>query len=87
MNQTELLREQNVLRICENRMLRRIFGSKREEVTAGWRKLHNEEFHTRNLFFSPNTVLTKSRRIRLVKCVSRMGDIRNYYKILVGKPE
>jgi hypothetical protein len=49
--------------VFENRVLRRIFGPTRDEVTVGWRKLHNEEFH--NLYSSPNMVrLIKSRRMR-----------------------
>jgi hypothetical protein len=52
-----------MLRVFENRVLRRIFGSKRNEVTGGWRKLHNEELH--NLYPSPNTIrMIKSRRMR-----------------------
>jgi hypothetical protein len=56
------LREEHTLRVFENRMLR-IFGSKRDEVTGGWRKLHNEELH--NLYSSPSIIkMIKSRRIR-----------------------
>jgi hypothetical protein len=55
------LREEHRLRVFENRVLRRIFGLKRDEVIGGWRKLHNEEF--RNLYSSPNVVrMIKSRR-------------------------
>jgi hypothetical protein len=57
------LREELGLRVFENRMLRKIFGSKRDEVTGGWRKLHNEELH--DLYSSPNIVpMIKSRRMR-----------------------
>jgi hypothetical protein len=57
------LREEHKLRIFENRVLRRIIGPKRDEVTGGWRKLHNEELH--NLYSSPNTIrMLKSRRVR-----------------------
>jgi hypothetical protein len=56
----------------ENRVLRRIFGPKRDEVTGGWRKLHNEELH--NLYSSPSIIrMTKSRRMRLAGHVARMG--------------
>jgi hypothetical protein len=67
-------------------VLRRIFGPKRDEVTGGWRKLHNEELH--NLYSSPSIIrMTKSRRMRWAGHVARMGEKRNAYKILVGKPE
>jgi hypothetical protein len=57
------LREEHRLRVIENRVLRRIFGPKRDEVTKGWRKLHNEEFH--NLYSSPGVIrMIKSRRMR-----------------------
>jgi hypothetical protein len=68
----------------ENRVLRRIFGLKRYEVTGGWRKLHNEEL--RNLYFLPNRMI-KSRRMRWAGNVAQMGEKRNAYLILVGKPE
>jgi hypothetical protein len=72
--------------VFENRVLSRIFGAKREQVAGGWRKLHNEELH--NLYASPNIVrMIKSRRMRWVGQVAYMGEIRNSYKILVGKPE
>jgi hypothetical protein len=67
-------------------VLRGIFGPKRDEVTGGWRKLHNEELH--NLYSSPNiTRMFKSRKLRWVGHVARMGEKRNAYRILVGKPE
>jgi hypothetical protein len=70
----------------ENRVLRRIFGSKRGEVTEEWRKLHNEELH--NLYSSPNIIrMIKSRSMRLAGHVARMGEKRNAYRILMGKPE
>jgi hypothetical protein len=72
--------------VCENRVLRRIFGPKREEVAGGWRTLHNEELHS--LYTSPNVItVIRSRRMRWVGDVTRIGDIRNAYKILVGKTE
>jgi hypothetical protein len=56
-------REEHNPRVFENRVLRRIFGPKRDEVTVGWRKLHNEEL--RNFYSSPNTIrMIKSRRMR-----------------------
>jgi hypothetical protein len=67
-------------------VLRRIFGPRRDEETGVWRKLHNEELH--NLYSSPNIIRRiKSRRMRGVGHVARMGEKRNVYRILVGKPE
>jgi len=67
-------------------VLRRIFGPKREEVVGVWRKVHNEELH--NLCTAPNIVrVVKSRRMRRVGQVARMGEMRNAYKDLAGKPE
>jgi hypothetical protein len=72
--------------VFENRVLRRIFGPKRDDVTADWRKLHNEELH--NLNSSPNIIrMIKSRRMRWAGHVARMGQTRNAYRIVVGKPE
>jgi hypothetical protein len=74
------------LRVFENRVLTRIFGLKRDEVTGDSRKLHNEELH--NFYSSPNIIRTiKSRRMRWTGHVARMGEKTNAYKILVGKPE
>jgi len=81
-----ILREERRLRVFENRVLRRIFGPKRDEVTGEWRKLHNEELN--NLYSSPNIVrLIKSRRMRWAEHVARMGERRGVYKVLVGKPQ
>jgi hypothetical protein len=74
------LREEHTLRVFENRMLRRKFVPKRNEVTGGWRKLHSEELH--NLYSSPNI-----RRMRWVRHVVCKGEMRNAYRILVGRPE
>jgi hypothetical protein len=64
----------------------RIFGPKKDEETEGWRKLHNEELH--NLYASPSIIrMIKSRRMKWVGHVARMGARRNAYRILVGKPE
>jgi FKBP-type peptidyl-prolyl cis-trans isomerase (trigger factor) len=72
------------LRVIENRVLRRLFEQKRDEVTGEWRKLHYEELHT--LYFSPNIIRQiKSRRMRWAEYVAGMGEERNVYKILVGK--
>jgi hypothetical protein len=72
--------------VFENKVLRRIFGPRRDEVTGGWRKLHNEEL--RNLYSSPNIIgMIKSRRVRWAGHVARMGETRNAYRILVAKPE
>jgi hypothetical protein len=66
--------------------LRRIFGPKRDEVTGGWRKLHNEEFH--NLYSSPSIIrVIKSRKMRWAGHAAGMGARGNAYRILVGKPE
>jgi len=70
----------------ENRVLRRIFGPKRDEVPGEWRKLHNEELN--DLYCSPNNVrVIKSRRMRLAGNVARMGERRGVYRVLVGKTE
>jgi hypothetical protein len=80
------LKEEHGLRVFENRVLRRTFGPKRDEVTGDWRKLPNEKLH--NLYSSSNIIrLIKSRRIRWAGHVARMGEKRNAYRILVGKPE
>jgi hypothetical protein len=79
-------REEHKLRVSENRVLRKIFGPKRDRVTGGWRKLHNEEFH--NLYSSPSIiVIIKSRRMKWAGHVARIGDKRKVYRLLVGKPE
>jgi hypothetical protein len=67
-------------------VLRRIFGPKRDGVTGGWRKLHNEGLS--NLYSSPSVIrIIKSRRIKWAGHVARMGQKRNVYRLLVGKPE
>jgi hypothetical protein len=74
------------LRVFENRILRRTFGPKRDEVTGEWRKLHNEELH--NLYSSPDIIRQiKSRRMRWTGRVARMGEEKKVYKVSVGKPE
>jgi hypothetical protein len=80
------LREEHRLRVFGNRVLRIIFGPKRHEVTGEWGKLHNGELH--NLYSSPEIIRQiKSRRMRWVGHVARMGERRNVYRVLVGKPE
>jgi hypothetical protein len=79
------LREKNRLTMLENRVLSRIFVRKRDEVTRGWRKLHNEEL--RDLCSSPSIIrIIKSRRMRWAVHVARMGEKRDVYRLLVGKP-
>jgi len=74
------------LRVFENIVLRRIFGSRRVEVSEEWRRLHNEELN--DLYSSPNIVrVIKSRRKRWAGHVARMGEERGVYKVLVGKSE
>ena len=77
------LREVRTLRMFENRVLRRIFGPKRDEVTAEWRKLHNQDLN--DLHSSLNIVrVIKLRRMRLM---GHVAERRGIYKVLVGKPE
>jgi len=77
------LREERRLRVFENRVLSRVFGSKRDEVTAEWRKLHNEEL--RDLYSLPNIVrVLKSRRMRWAVHVARMGEGSGVHRVLVG---
>jgi hypothetical protein len=80
------IKEEHKLRVFENRVLRRIFGPKRDGVMGGWRNLHNEELH--NLYSSPSIIrIIKSRRIRWAGHVAQTGEKRNVYRLLVGKPE
>jgi hypothetical protein len=72
--------------VFENRVLRRIFRPKRDEVTGEWRKLHNEEL--RDLYSSPSLIrMIKSGRIKWTGHVARMGEKNTVFRILVGKPE
>jgi len=72
--------------VFENRVFRRIFGPKGDEVTGEWRKLHNEELNV--LHSSPSIVqMIKPKRMRWAGHVARMGEGRGVYRVLVGKPE
>ena len=78
--------EERRLRVFENRVLRRVFGPKRDEVIWEWRKLHKEEI--RDLYSLPNIVrVEKSRIMRWAGHVVRMGEGRGVHRVLVGKPE
>jgi hypothetical protein len=80
------IREEHRLRVFENRVLRRIFEQRRNKVTGEWRKLHNKEL--RDLYSSPSIIrIIKSRRIIWAGHVTRMGEKRNAYRLLLGKPE
>jgi hypothetical protein len=72
--------------VFENRVRRKIFGPKTDEVTGEWIKLHNEELH--DLYSSPNIVrVIKWKRMRWAGYVARMGEERGVYRVFVGKPE
>jgi len=80
------LREKRRLRVLENRVLRRIFGPKRDDVQGKLRKLHYEELN--NLYSTSNIVIVlKSRRMRWAENVAGMGERRGVYRVLVGNPE
>jgi hypothetical protein len=80
------LGEDHRMRVFENRVLRGIFGPKRDDVMEEWRKLHNEELH--NLYPSPDIIRQiRSRRMSWAGHVARMGEERKVYKVLVVKPE
>jgi hypothetical protein len=80
------LREERRLRVFENRVLRKVFGPKRNEVTGEWGKLHNEEMN--DLYSLANIMrVVKSRRMRWAEHVARMGEDRGMHRVLVGKPE
>ena len=80
------LREERRLRVFENRVLRRVFGPKRDEVTGEWRKLHKEEL--KDFYSLPNIVwVVKSRRMRWPGHVACMGEVRGVHRVLMGKPE
>jgi hypothetical protein len=80
------LREEHRLRVFENRVLRRIFGPKRDEVKGEWRKLHNDQL--RDLYSSPSIItIIKLRKMRWAGHVARMREKRNACRLFVGKPE
>jgi hypothetical protein len=80
------VKEEHKLRVFEKRALKRKYGPKRDGVTGGWRKLHNEELH--NIYSSPSIIrIIKSRRMRWAGHVARIREKRNVYRLLVGKPE
>jgi len=80
------LREERRLRVFQNRVLRRIYGPKRDKITREWRKLHNEELN--DLCFSLSNVwVIKLRRMGWARHVACMGDRRGIFRVLVGKPE
>ena len=79
------MKEEHRLRAFENKVLRRIFGLKRDTLTAEWRKLHSEELNDQHS--SPNIRVSKWRRMRWVGNVTCMGERRGAYRISVGKPE
>ena len=81
-----MLKEERRLMVFENRVLRRIFGPKRDEVTRDWKKLHNEELNDLNSSSNICRVI-KSRRMRLAGHLARIGQRRGLYGVLVGKPE
>jgi hypothetical protein len=78
------LREESRLRVFENKMLRRIFGPKRDEVTGEWRRLHNKELYAP--YSSPDIIrVIKTRRLGWAGHVARMGERRGAYRALVGE--
>ncbi|KAJ4431659.1 hypothetical protein ANN_20258 [Periplaneta americana] len=82
---TLTLREEQRLRVFENKVSRKIFGAKRDEISREWRKLHNAELHA--LYSSPDIIRNiKSRRLRWAGHVACMGETRNAYRVLVGRP-
>ena len=80
------LRDERRLRVFENRVVRRVFGPKRDEVTGEWRKLHKKKLS--DLYSLPNIVrVVKSRRMRWTRHVARMREGRVVHRVMVGKPE
>jgi hypothetical protein len=80
------LKDESRLRVFENKVLRRIFGPRKGEITGKWRRLHNKELYA--LYSSPNIIrVMKPRRLRWTGHVARMGERRSAYRALVGKPE
>ena len=80
------LREEQRFRVFKNKVLRKIFGTKREEITGEWRKLHNADLHT--LYSSHNIIRNiKSRRLRWAGHIAHMEESKNAYRDLVGRHE
>ena len=80
------LANEHKLRVFENKVLRKIYGPKRDEITGEWRRLHNEELQ--GLYVSPDIIrIMKSQRLRWAGHVARMGEKQRLYSIVVGKPE
>jgi hypothetical protein len=79
-----MLREEQRLKVCENRVLKRKFGPQREDITGNWRKPYNVELH--NLYSSPNIIRVIKSRIRWAEHAACMGEMRNLHKMLVIKP-
>jgi hypothetical protein len=80
------LKEEHRLRVFKNRVLKKIFGLKRDEVTGEWRKLHNEKH--RDLYYLPSVIrIIRSRWMRSAGHVAHMGEKRNAYRLLVGNPK
>ena len=79
------LREERRLRVFENKVLRRIFGLKRDEVTVVLRKLHNEEL--KDLYWSPNIIQMMIKKNEVGRACSKYGERRGIHRVLVGKPE
>jgi hypothetical protein len=80
------LRDEHRLRMFENRVLKKIFGTQRDDITGEWRRLHSEELY--DLYSSPNIIrVIKSRKMRWAGHVTRMGEGRGAYRILVVLPE
>jgi hypothetical protein len=79
------VREEHKLRVFENRMLRRLFGPKKDGMTGGWRKLHNEELH--NLYSLSSIIRIIKPRTKWVGYVAQMGEKRNTYRLLVREPK
>ena len=80
------LREEHRLSVFENKVLRKVFGAKRDEITGKWRKLHKAELYA--LYSSPTIIRNlKLKRLRWAGQAARMEQSRNAYRVLVGKPE
>jgi hypothetical protein len=80
------LRDERRLRVFENKVLRRVFGPKRDEATGEWKRLHNEEFYV--LYSSPNIIRVMKLRItRWAGYLARMGARRGAYRVMGGKPQ